>query len=217
MKVNDGGASNWYTGTIKLSRDGKKMQISNLRVSDDIVINSLNLETNAIPEALEAINNLDNLDLNQVVSNSSFKLKEFDVSVSERYLNRLVSKIAPPSIKSAQIDLAAKKVTLKGKAKVLPLVPAIPFSVSMIPSTSNGKLRMNIGAIHLMGGIPLPSFLKSVVMPVAVGLINSMLQGKKKIYSIDEGGVTVATKGIEFNGVRVADGEISISGKVTGR
>lgn len=216
MKVRDGRGSNWYTGTIRLSRDGKEMQIRDLRISEDIRINSLSVETNAIPEALEAINNLDNLNLNQVVNNSSFKLKGFDVSVSERYLNKLMAKIAPPSIKSAHIDLNSEGVILKGKAKVLPLVPAVPFSVNMIPSTSEGKLRLNIGAIHLMGGLPLPSFLKSVIMPVAVGLINSMLQGEKKIYSVDEKGVTVATKGIEFNGVRVADGEMSISGRVTG-
>ncbi len=205
-------SDNWYSGIIKLSRDGKHIRIEDLNLEDGLKVNHLTVDTSIIGDVLSAVETLEPFNPQELISNSELKIRDFEVTLSPERIGKIVRCVLPPQLSGFTMEFMSGKLHVSGKYKLSSLLPTVPFSADMIPSvTDRGEARFIIDNVHLLGILPLPSFIKFFIAP----LISSLFPGKDKaLYSVDVDSVTVKLDSVKFRKIKISEDGITFSGEV---
>ncbi len=200
-------------GKISLSRDGSKVKLEDLTLTDGVKIDSLEMEISSLPQLINILNEGRlNFKLDRIIKNSRINVKFFRISLSENYLDKTLRKMmgsgsSPFSLKGSKLEEGF--IFLDGEFKAS-LMPSLPFKIKLIPGVnSSGDLTFKVSKLSV-AFLPLPSFLNALVLNIAdaLGLTPAevTLRGDEVHLSLND---------IRFSEVSVRKGKLTLEGQVT--
>ncbi len=200
-------------GKISLSKDGSKVKLEDLTLTDGVKIDSLEMEISSLPQLINILNEGKlNFKLDQIIKNSKINVKFFRISLSENYLDKTLRKMissgsSPFSLRGSKLEEGI--ISLDGEFKAS-LMPSLPFKIKLIPGVNgSGDLTFKVSKLSV-AFLPLPSFLNALALNIADAL---GLAPDEVTIKGDE--VRLSLNGVRFSEVSVRDGKLTLEGQVT--